>query len=88
MTFVAYSDSAEKVLPELSSTERRAVDQVLAQLRIDPRLGERRPGYDPQAEDYVVRLGEEATAGRSVSVIYRYHPGMRAALVTWLVVGP
>ncbi|MCC9309970.1 hypothetical protein LN042_23330 [Kitasatospora sp. RB6PN24] len=88
MTFVAFSDSTEKVLPELTPSERRAVNTVRSQLEAQPRLGKRRPGYDPKAEDYVVRLGEEQTGGRTISVLYRFHPSMDAALVTWLVIGP
>ncbi|MFG2845969.1 hypothetical protein ACGF12_22785 [Kitasatospora sp. NPDC048296] len=73
-TFVAFSDSVEKEgLVELTATEARAVHSVRAQLEVDPRTGERRPSYDPQAEDYVVHLDEGATGGRPISILHRYH---------------
>ncbi|MFC8453557.1 hypothetical protein [Kitasatospora sp. NPDC057223] len=87
-TFVAYSDEAEKLLPQLSPREERAIHAVRAQLELEPRIGERRPSYDPQAEDYVVRLGADETGGRGLSVLHRHHPLLGATLITWIIVGP
>ncbi|MFD9685215.1 hypothetical protein ACFXPX_04940 [Kitasatospora sp. NPDC059146] len=86
--FAVFSDEAEKILPGLTPAELRAVEHVRAQLELTPRLGERRPSYDPQAEDYVVRLDPEETGGRGVSVLHRHHPTLGASLITWVIVGP
>ncbi|MER5352607.1 hypothetical protein ABT093_20020 [Kitasatospora sp. NPDC002551] len=88
-TFVAYSDSVEKEgLPELTEAEARAVHTVRAQLELNPRTGERRVSFDPQAEDYVVHLDQAATGGRPISILHRYHPTLDADLIYWLVIGP
>ncbi|WP_438297601.1 hypothetical protein [Streptomyces sp. HUAS TT7] len=88
MTPVHYSDEADKVLTELTRDERAAVTDVRASLELDPHRGDRRPGYDPDVEEGVVRLTTEQTRGRGVSVLYRYHRDMDAVLITWLIVGP
>lgn len=86
---MAYSDSVEKEgLVDLTPTEARAVGAVRAQLQDNPRAGEQRPSYDPQAEDYVVHLDEVATGGRPISVLHRFHPTLQATLIYWLVIGP
>ncbi|OKK16910.1 hypothetical protein AMK16_24840 [Streptomyces sp. CB00455] len=88
MTEVFFSDEAEKMRAELTAGEGLAVSGIRTALMLEPRQGERRAGYDPAVEDYVVRLAEETTRGRGISVLYRYHHTMDAVLITWLVVGP
>ncbi|MFD9637725.1 hypothetical protein [Streptomyces violascens] len=88
MTPVHYSDEAEKALTELTRDERAAVADVRASLELDPCRGDRRPGYDPDVEERVLRLTTQETQGRGVSVLYRYHRDMDAVLITWLIIGP
>ena len=91
MTLVFPDDAVEKMLPELTSTERAAVTDLMAALAIEPRQGEQQPGYDPNTEEYIVRLPPEHTAGRGISVVYRFHPLLAsggACLLRWLIIGP
>lgn len=88
MSHAFLSDAAEKVFADLTRSEQAAVATVRAALQIGPRRGDPWPENDPQAEGFVIRLGEARTGGRGISVVYRYHPDMDAALVLWLIVGP
>ncbi|MFF2788965.1 hypothetical protein ACFVT6_19760 [Streptomyces sp. NPDC058049] len=87
MTSVFSSDSADKARGEVTASEAGGVAAVRATLHCGPRDGER-PGYDPAAEDYVVRLDEQVTRGQGITVRCRYHPGMDAVLITWFLSGP
>ncbi|GAB2717753.1 hypothetical protein [Kitasatospora kifunensis] len=91
LALVFADDAVEKMLPELTPTERVAVTDLMAALEIEPRQGEQQPGYDPNAEEYIVRLTPKRTAGRGISVVYRFHPYMAsngACLLRWLIIGP
>lgn len=88
MTHAFFSDPAEKILTELSPTERAAVEGVRRSLEDDPTQGRGLPGADPQSESRVVELLPEQTGGRGISVVYRYSQELDAVLILWLIAGP
>jgi hypothetical protein len=83
-----YSFTAEKILRELSRSERAAVESVRRALQDDPEQGRGLPDADPRSESYVVELLPEQTGGRGISVVYRYSQDLDAALILWLIAGP
>ncbi|WP_030965619.1 hypothetical protein [Streptomyces sp. NRRL S-378] len=90
MTHAFLSDAAEKILADLSRTEQAAVETVRRALEDDPDPDHARglPDADPRSETYVIELLPEQTAGRGISVVYRYSQDMDAALILWLIAGP
>ncbi|MEV5204195.1 hypothetical protein [Streptomyces sp. NPDC053720] len=90
MTHTFLSDAAEKILADLSRSEQAAVETVRRALEDDPDPDHARglPDADPRSETYVIELLPEQTAGRGISVVYRYSQDMDAALILWLIAGP
>ncbi|MGK5629142.1 hypothetical protein [Streptomyces sp. URMC 123] len=88
MTHAFYSDSAEKILAELTPSERAAVESVRRSLEADPEQGRILPDAGPGSHSYVVELLPERTAGRGISVVHRYHRHLDACLILWLIAGP
>ncbi|MEU6979609.1 hypothetical protein [Streptomyces sp. NPDC046371] len=91
MTHAFYSDAAEKILRgDLSVGERMAVMSVRASLEEEPTPDHARrlPSVDPHAESYALDLLPEQTGGRGITVVYRYHQDLDAALILWLIAGP
>ncbi|MFF3625422.1 hypothetical protein [Streptomyces sp. NPDC002467] len=90
MTHAFLSDAAEKILADLSRSEQAAVETVRRALEDDPDPDHARglPDADPRSETYVIELLPEQTAGRGISVVYRYNQDMDAALILWLIAGP
>ncbi|WP_030223124.1 hypothetical protein [Streptomyces bikiniensis] len=90
MTRAFLSDSAEKILAELTATEQAAVESVRRHLEDepDPETARGLPDADPRSESYVIDLLPEQTRGRGISVVYRYAPDLDAVLILWLIAGP
>ncbi|MFE2749594.1 hypothetical protein ACFXKX_35640 [Streptomyces scopuliridis] len=88
MTHAFYSDAAEKILADLTRTERAAVESVRRALEDDPEQGRGLPDADPRSESYAVELLPEQTGGRGISIVYRYSQDLDAALILWLIAGP
>ncbi|MFF3907787.1 hypothetical protein ACFYZJ_17700 [Streptomyces sp. NPDC001848] len=88
VTHAFFSDPAEKILTELSPTERAAVKSVRRSLEDGPAQGRGLPDADPRSESRVVVLLPEQTGGRGISVVYRYCQGLNAVLILWLIAGP
>ncbi|MEW2078081.1 hypothetical protein AB0941_31545 [Streptomyces sp. NPDC013433] len=88
MTHAFFSDSAEKILTELSRTERAAVERVRRSLEEIPTQGRGLPDADPHSASRVVELLPEQTGGRGISVMHRYSEDLDAALILWLIAGP
>ncbi|MFD8851863.1 hypothetical protein [Streptomyces sp. NPDC059604] len=90
MTQAFYSDAAEKILSDLSTSERTAVMSVRASLEDDPTPDHARglPDADPRSESYAIDLLPEQTGGRGITVVYRYSQALDAALILWLIAGP
>ncbi|MEU8543090.1 hypothetical protein AB0C52_24420 [Streptomyces sp. NPDC048717] len=78
------SDAAEKILTELTAREQAAVETVRRSLEDHPVQGRTLPGMDNR----VVEILPEAAGGRGISVVYRYHQELAAALILWLIAGP
>ncbi|MER7773286.1 hypothetical protein [Kitasatospora sp. NPDC096140] len=45
-------------------------------------------GTDPAVDDYTARTDPASGSGDRISVVYRFHPGMSAIFVTWVIAGP
>ncbi|GGZ19856.1 hypothetical protein [Streptomyces nitrosporeus] len=90
MTHAFYSDAAEKILADLSTSERTAVMSVRASLEEDPTPDHARglPDADPRSESYAIELLPEQTGGRGVTVVYRHDQVLDAVLILWLIAGP
>ncbi|MGW6850421.1 hypothetical protein ACWGCK_16905 [Streptomyces virginiae] len=90
MTHAFLSDGAEKILGDLSRSEQAALEAFRRALEDDPDPDHARglPDADPGSESYVIELLPEQTAGRGISVVYRYSQDMDAVLVLWLIAGP
>ncbi|RZD54916.1 hypothetical protein C0Q58_30750 [Streptomyces albidoflavus] len=85
-----YSDAAEKAFTGLTAGERAAVESVRRYIEADPD-GERArglPDADPGSSSWAIEVLPEDTGGRGISVIYRYHAELNAALILWLIAGP
>ncbi|MBC2869847.1 hypothetical protein [Streptomyces mexicanus] len=91
MTYVFYSDAAEKILRgDLSVSERTAVMSVRASLEEDPTPDHARglPDADPRSESYAIDLIPEQTGGRGITIVYRHNQDLDAVLILWLIAGP
>ncbi|QKZ20307.1 hypothetical protein [Streptomyces chartreusis] len=90
MSSAFFSDSAEKILTELTPTERAAVESVRRALEDDPEPehSRRLPDADPHSQSYVVELLPEQTGGRGISLVCRYSADLDAVLILWLIAGP
>ncbi|MFJ4435816.1 hypothetical protein [Streptomyces sp. NPDC088923] len=82
--------SADKVLGDLTTRERAAVESIRAALEEDPVPGRARrlPDADPRSQSYGVDLLPEQTGRRGITLVYRHDPQLDAILVLWLIVGP
>ncbi|WP_331764345.1 hypothetical protein [Streptomyces sp. NBC_01506] len=89
MTHVFYSDAAEKILGELSSSEQAAVESVRRFVEEDPDSERARdlPDADPRSSSWVIELLPDETGGRGISVVYRFDSHLDAALILWLMSG-
>lgn len=87
MSNAFFSDAAEKILGELTATERAAVESVRRSLEDIPRPGHARslPDADPRSASFVVELVPEQTRGRGISVVYRYSEDLDSSLILWLI---
>ena len=86
---VFLSDAAEQALAALRPGELDVVEKLVERLAVYPRLGIPVPGgTDPEVDDYTARTDPASDTGDRVSVVYRYHPGMSAIFVTWVIAGP
>ncbi len=90
MTHAFLSDAADKILTELTPSERAAVESVRRTLEADPAPEGARglPDADPQSESYAIELLPEQTGGRGISVVYRHSQDLDACLILWLIAGP
>ncbi len=86
---VFLADAAEHALAALRPGELDAVEKLRERLAVHPRLGISVPGgTDPEVDDYTTRTDPAADTGDRISIVYRFHPGMAAIFVTWVIAGP
>ncbi len=86
---VFLSDAAEHALESLRPGELDAVEKLVERLAVHPRLGIPVPGgTDPEVDDYTARTDPASDSGDRISIVYRFHPGLAAIFVTWVIAGP
>ncbi|MEU5163932.1 hypothetical protein AB0G74_30550 [Streptomyces sp. NPDC020875] len=87
MSHAFYSDAAEKILPELTTSERATVERFRRALAENPDLGRLLPGPDAQpSRAYDLLPGQ--TRGRGITVVHRHSPELDAVLILWIIAGP
>ncbi|MZG02961.1 hypothetical protein [Streptomyces sp. SID5614] len=90
MTYAFFSDTAEKILRELTRSEQTAVEMARRFIEEDPDSDQARslPDADPRSASWGIDLLPEQTGGRGITVVYRFNADLDAALILWIIAGP